>query len=226
VQPTVASGPAGVLTRVGTFQGRGLVHLQAQTSDVVAAGGTVIVPFTTNVPIPTRAGGEIRYSATCAPGSDAVGRATGPEPPPPPPPCRCESLAARISEVDKLLEARTTHISLKLAWTLECSGGAGRCSGLLAVRVPRKFRRTSVANNLSQPCVGPCGRRVSGTRVFSFRSGDPTTRTDSIVLRVRFECAGKTRERIYTMRFRGKTNEAIDLKRSDLDGNLVPDGKD
>jgi hypothetical protein len=46
---------------------------------VVAPGGTATVTFTTNVSIPAGAGGEIRYSSTCAPASDVVGRATGPE---------------------------------------------------------------------------------------------------------------------------------------------------
>ena len=223
VQPTAASGPAGVLTRVGTFQGRGLVHMQGDL--VVAPGAAVTVQFTTNVPISANAGGELRYSSTCAAGSDQISRATGP-PPPAPPPCECESFDARITFVDKYLEEKTTHIRLKLGWTLECSGGAGRCKGRLTVRVPRKFRRASVEDNLSQPCAGACKGRTSGTRAFSFRSGNPTTRSDSIVMRVQFECAGEKRERLYTMRFRGRDNTTIDLKRSDLNGNQVPDAKD
>lgn len=155
VQPTAATGPAGVLTRVGTFQGRGLVHMLAQASDVVAPGGSVTVPFTTNVPIATNAGGELRYSSTCAAGSDVIGRATGPAPPAPPPnpspaKCKCESLAwvpDRVSDAGYATmrgPQRPSSFELRVAgfWTLECTRGSGGCRGSIEVAVPPALQKS------------------------------------------------------------------------------------
>lgn len=148
VQPTSASGPTGVLTRVGTFQGRGLVHMQGSASvPAVPVGGTAVVNFTTNVPIPAGALkwlgarraratapalGEIRYSATCLPNSDVFGEAERQEPPPPQPPplprgkCECQSLEVSTRGIT----IGQSAWSMTMDWVLTCKGNNGlKCQG-------------------------------------------------------------------------------------------------
>jgi hypothetical protein len=225
VQPTGATGPAGVLTRVGAFQGRGLVHMQAQANDVVAPGATVVVEFTTNVPIPPNAGGEIRYSSTCAPGSDVIGRATGPPPPPPPPaprPCVCESIETRLTNVRRA--AFTTGVGFRyiLTWRMRCSAGSGRCSGKLTPVPPRRFRfRTEGGVELD--CGARCGGTATGGPLLYFAAVGEEAMERPIRLPVDIECRRKTR-RVFTIVFR-KTGANVDRARSDLDGNGVLDGR-
>lgn len=192
VQPTAASGPAGVLTRVGTFQGRGLVHMQAQTSDVAAPGATAIVDFTTNVPIAANAGGEIRYSSTCAPGSDQTSRATGPTPPrpprPQPVPCKCHSLTWRLGRVGGASYATIQRprskasFEMRLAglWTLTCTSGGGGCGGSITVVAPPELRqslglRSARAHGRGGPTASPASSTAGATAASAVSGGSPST---------------------------------------------------
>ena len=185
VQPTAATGPAGVLTRVGTFQGLGLVHMQGTPAvPAVPAGATAAADFRTNVAIPANAGGEIRYSATCQPGSDLTGRATGPTPPPPPPKprpprCKCKSLEI----VGGRYRPRTNDdFALDLEWRLTCTpknGGQG-CEGKIEV-VPTKQGKFTAEVRIpadgERVCKGTCKRVTDGPAAvrMSFARRDPIT---------------------------------------------------
>jgi hypothetical protein len=246
VQPVNATGPAGVLTRVGTFQGRGLVHMQGTPAvPAIPAGATVTVTFRTNVAIPANAGGEIRYSATCQPGSDQIGRASGPTPPPPPPPpptpqptpCTCKDLKARIVP-NRLLapQATATGMTLELLveWTLTCTKGTGNCNGRLTLVPSARGKRLGA--RVSAPagavtCQGPCARRTTqaqkyvvtaGPRYASGRLG----RSGERLLRLELQrvCKGKRLNQVFYIAF--TRAGAVDRGLSDLNGNGIDDRKD
>lgn len=256
VQPLSASGPSGVLTRVGVFQGKGLVHMQG--NPVVAPGATVTADFKTNVPIPATAvrsrgapvaravatNAEIRYSATCQPGSDVFGTATlppaqPPPPPPPPPPCECEKLTVTASNYSsKQVETGPTTLKLKLRWIMSCSQGDGECAGLLKLGKPAGSDivfEAPTATDVS--CAGKCdpagatsAAGVVNVRMRSVRTLDFDNRAGkTVVFPVRRFCVragrnvsvGTTRIRLV---FAG--TGFLDKKKSDLNGNGKPDGAD
>jgi hypothetical protein len=250
VQPTSASGPAGVLTRVGTFQGRGLVHMQGNAATpVVAAGGTAAASFTTNVAIPLNAGGEIRYSATCLPGSDIVGQATGPPAPPPPPPpkkqkpCRCVSLDVELA-ANKSASERTRAV-LDQKWTLGCTKGSGHCSGRLITELSSASKRADVDLSVVQDgvgrgragkwfvtCDGRCflsrPREISGAGYIDLRPPRGQRFGPGGITSVTLEVERICRRELTTKRFLIEFNAvgAINERRSDLNGNGVADGKE
>ncbi len=239
VQPISASGPSGVLTRVGVFEGKGLVHMQG--NPVVAAGATVTADFKTNAPIPAGAGGEIRYSATCQPGSDQFGRATGPPPSEPPPaePCECKQLAVTASNYSsKQVETGPTTLKLKLRWILSCSQGDGQCAALFKLGKPAG---SDVVFETPKPtdvgCAGKCdpGGATSASGVVNVKATSVKTLDfdvragNAVVFPIRRFCVrngtnvsvGTTRIRLV---FAG--SGFLDKKRSDLNGNGKPDGAD
>lgn len=248
VQPTSATGPAGVLTRVGTFQGRGLVHMQGDV--VIPPGGTATVDFRTNIPIPVNAGGEIRYSATCQPGSDVVGRATGPPAPTPiPKPCKCKALTARIGksfEFDRRRSKIALRLQFDLDWKLKCTAGTGGCKGTIRVQAlpqrsvpdapgvvphvtPGVVPHLTPKNGLVT-CIGTCGGTTESFKRFAVldtdlglgnRGSSEGTRSWFLVKRA---CAGKAlRPLVLAIAYIERTG-GVSLKDSDLDGDGLADG--
>jgi hypothetical protein len=240
VQPTSASGPPGVLTRVGTFQGKGLVHMQGDL--VVPPGGTVNVDFQTNVAIPANAGGEIRYSATCLAGSDVVGRATGPTPPPPPPPrpepkrCACKQLKARIvpNRLDITRdEAAGATLEVLVSWTMTCTRGAGTCEGTITLAPSARGKRLGA--RVTAPaaggitCTGPCTKTTTRFQKFVVTTGPryglgKRGKTDVLLrLQAKRVCGATRIPQTFDIVF-ARTG-AIDLRRSDLNANGRPDSR-
>jgi hypothetical protein len=250
VQPTGATGPAGVLTRVGTFQGRGLVHMQGTAAvPAIPPGGTVAVDFTTNVPIAANAGGEIRYSPTCVTGSDVVGRATGPAAAPPPPPapapppppapkpkaCVCKDLKTRIVANRSNVTGNATGFTMELLveWRLTCTKGPGGCKGSIQLVPSVSGKRRGIA--VTQPaaavtCNGPCAKTTTrfqkvvvtgGARWANGKRG----RSDRLVrLQVKRTCKGTRVPQTLDVVF--DRQGGFDLRRSDLDGNGIEDRRD
>lgn len=242
VQPTSASGPPGVLTRVGTFQGRGLVHMQGSANTpVIRPGETVTVGFTTNVSIPVNAGGEVRYSDTCLPGSDQVGQASGPPPPQPPPPpkpkaCACKDLRTRIVSNRSSVTRSTAQgfeMELLVEWNLTCTKGTGTCTGEL--RLVPSARGARLGITVSAPaatvaCKGPCTKRTTrfqkyvvsgGARWASGKRG----RTDKLVrLEMKRKCVSTRIPQTFDVVF--DRSGGIDTRQSDLNGNGIADGRD
>jgi hypothetical protein len=247
VQPMSATGPAGVLTRVGSFQGRGLVHMQGTAATpAIPVGGTAIVDFRTNVAIAPNAGGEIRYSDTCQPGSDVIGQASGPPSPPPPPPpppprpkpCTCKDLKARIVPNRFLSPANTTggmELELLLEWTLSCTKGARGCAGNLTLEPSTRGRRlgASVAAPAAGKvrCRGNCAKTTSGFQKFVVRAGPrygAGRRGGSGERLLRLElnrvCKSKRIDQVFLIAF--SRSGAVDRRLSDLNANGIDDGKD
>ena len=246
VVPTGAKGPDGVVTRFGTFQGLGLVHMQSATASsvVIPPGGTVAVDFTTNVPIPPNAGGEIRYSATCVPGSDKHDRATGPTPPPTPPPpppppppkaCVCKDLKTRIVPNRSFVDGNPTGFTMELLveWRLTCTKGAGACQGRIQLVPSVRAKRLGIV--VTQPvaavtCKGPCAKTTTRFQRFHLTGGARFTdgkrgRSDRLVrLQVKRVCKSTRIPQTFDVVF--SRQGGLDLRRSDLDGNGIEDRKD
>jgi hypothetical protein len=236
VQPVSATGPPNVLTRVGTFQGRGLVHMQGTPAvPAIPAGATAVVEFRTNAAIALNAGGEIRYSATCQPGSDQIGRATGPTPPPPPPPppplpprpCACKDLKGRIVP-NRLLTPENTaggmRLELLVEATMTCTRGAGRCSGQLTLVPSTRAKR--LGTSVSAPaggrvtCTGPCARKTARFQKFVVTTGPrygegKRGRTERLLrLELRRVCKSTRLAQVFDIVF--TRSGAVDVRRSDL----------
>ena len=242
VQPTSATGPPGVTTRVGTFQGRGLVHMQGiAAAPVIRPGETVSVDFRTNVPIPVNQGGEIRYSATCLPGSDRIDRASGPPPPPPPPPpkpkkCACKDLKTRIvanrSSVGRS-DAKGFDLELLFEWTLTCTKGAGACTGELTLAPSVRAKRLGIA--VAAPagtvsCKGPCAKTTTRFQKWIVTGGAKWAQgkrgRDPKLLRLELKrvCTSKRIPQVFEIVF--NRNGGIDTRLSDLNGNGIADRRD
>jgi hypothetical protein len=238
VQPTSASGPAGVLTRVGTFQGRGLVHMQGTTATpAIPPGGTATVDFKTNVAIASNAGGEIRYSATCQPGSDQIGRATGPAPPKPKPPlCRCKSLEI----IDGKYRARARDVfAIDFEWRLTCTPKSGRkgCEGKIEVVPPTQGKFKAVVRlpaGGERICEGTC-RRVTDGPAFVRMDFDPRDPVKFLGQTFRFKLklfcmrgaryvAVGTQTASVVFKEGPIQGSPVDPVQSDLNANGIPDG--
>ena len=255
VQPTSATGPAGVLTRVGTFQGKGLVHMQAQTSDIAAPGGTAVADFITNLQIEPNSGGEIRYSSTCQAGSDQIGRATGPTPPTPKPQpkpqrCKCKSLTYEIgrymgSGIYATIQRPRRQLSFEMrlagVWTLTCTRGSGGCRASIEVRVPPALEK-SLALQLrfatskakvtagSVLCEGRCGKRRTEGYAFDVYGGSQLGFgkrgvTTRSLTLHLFTNCGGKRTRREITIVFAKDGR-VDYDGSDFNGNDVPDGRE
>lgn len=244
VQPTSATGPAGVLTRVAPFQGRGLVHMQGTpTTPAIPVGGTAVVDFRTNVAIPANAGGEIRYSDTCQPGSDVVGQATGPAPRPQTQPCECRTLTAALTGARKL-RSKTTRkgiaVEFQLRWTMTCAGGTGRCDGRLSVAPVPSSRALGAKANFDGPggrrrltCTARCRGTAGGSAKLVVTSSHRASgranvgRGDgrSISIEVERFCGRARAALTFDLVFKPVTG-GVDTSLSDLNGNGTRDGRD
>lgn len=241
VQPTSASGPQGVLTRVGTFQGRGLVHMQGNAgAPAVPAGGTVNVDFVTNVPIPVNAGGEIRYSATCQPGSDQIGRATGPpaappKPKPKPPRCQCKDLEI-IDGKHRKARGRT-DFAVDFEWRLTCTPKAGRrgCEGKIEVVPPKRESKIEVLlpENGERICKGTCKKATEGPAFVRLNFGPaPKLRGQTFPVKLKLYCKRGAKyvavgAQTASIVFDDGSRDGVtrfDPVQSDLNANGIPDG--
>ncbi len=169
---------------------------------------------------------------------DCTGTPAAPPPPPPPRPCRCLRLEARIapSSIHFVNPGETggMHMELTVAWTMICSTGRGGCAGRFDLLPPQPAiaLRAKLKPNLGRiNCNGPCGKTLSGTKMFVLTAGrqfggDRRGRVvKSMQLRLHRECQGKkTTDKVFTFVFDPRT-ALVDKKASDLNANGIPDGK-
>jgi hypothetical protein len=202
---------------------------------------SITVEFRTNVPIPVNAGGEIRYSDTCQPGSDQIGQASGPPPPPPPPPptpkpCACKDLKTRIvpnrSSITRS-NAQGFALELLVEWTLGCTKGSGNCTGQLTLVPSTRAKRKGVA--VASPagtvaCEGPCAKTTTRFQRYDVTGGAKWAsgkrgRTERLLrLEMKRRCKSARTDQVFFIAF--TRSGAIDAKLSDLNANGIDDGKD
>jgi hypothetical protein len=252
--PTGATGPAEWTIRVlplpGDAQGRWVVHA-TKPPPGLAPGASLAIQFTTQAPLAPNQPREIRFSSTCVVGSDVVKQSTGPtappRPPPPPPPspkpkpCVCESLEVRLGS--RISSAQ--EVNLDLDWALACTKGDGGCQGKLEVELSTASKRANVRLLVVQEgtgratggkwfvdCEGMCfrsrGRKTAGEALVSLiapaREDFGPRGIGSVTLEVDRFC----KRRLTTKRFRIAFNAEgrVSLRRSDLNGNGVADGRE
>ena len=170
--------------------------------------------------------------------TDCTGTPVAPPPPPPPRPCRCIRFEARIapSSIHFVNPGETggMHMELKVAWTMICTTGQGRCAGRFDLLPPQPALAlgAKLKPNFGRiNCNSPCGRVSHGTKEFVLTAGpkfggDRRGRAvKSMQLRMHRECQGrKTSDRIFTFVFDPRT-ALVDKKKSDLNANGIADGK-
>ena len=252
--PTGATGPAGWTIRAlplpGDAQGRHVVHATKQPPGL-APGASLAIQFTTQARLAPNQPREIRFSSTCVVGSDVVKQSTGPtappRPPPPPPPsprpkpCVCESLEVRLGSRISSAQA----VTLDLDWVLGCTNGDGGCQGKLEVELSTASKRANVRLLVVQEgtgratggkwlvdCEGKCfrarPRKVSGGASVSLDAPEREVFGPRGIGSVTLEVDRLCKRRLTTKRFLVAFNAGgrVSLRRSDLNGNGVADGKE
>lgn len=160
----------------------------------------------------------------------------------PPEPCECDSLDVRLHTEP----AGRTELTLGFDWTLECTGGEGACEGNLSVSGDRAARTAGVkadvvgsdkmtversGNEIHVTCRGDCkGPTTSGPRgaylILKAPTGNAFGNDDigSVTVVVERTCRRKLAPKIFRIAF-GELG-LVSLRRSDLNGNGVPDGQE
>jgi len=249
--PTGASGPAEWTIRAlplpGDAQGRWVVHATKQPPGL-APGASLAIQFTTQARLAPNQPREIRFSPTCVVGSDVVKQSSGPTPPPPPPPpppkpkpCVCESLDVRLGSRISSAQA----VNLDLDWVLGCTKGDGGCQGKLEVELSTASKRAKVRLLVVQDgtgratggvwrvdCEGKCfrarPRKISGGAQVSLDAPEREVFGPRGIGSVTLEVDRLCQRRLTTKRFLVAFNAGgkVSLRRSDLNGNGVADGKE
>jgi hypothetical protein len=253
--PTAATGPAEWLIRVlplpGDPQGRWVVHATKQPPGL-APGASLAIQFTTQARLATNQAREIRFSSTCVVGSDVVKQSSGPIPPPPPPPrpppppprpkpCACESLDVQLDWTI----ASEQEAAFALDWVLGCTKGDGGCAGKLEVELTTASKRENVRLRVTHAgtaqatgatwlvdCRGKCfrarPRTTAGTGSVRLSTPGREVFGPRGIASVTLEVDRTCKRRLTTKRFRVAFNAGggISLRRSDLNGNGVPDGNE
>jgi hypothetical protein len=246
--PTGATGPAGwtirVLTLPGDAQGRWVVHA-TKPPPGLAPRASLAIRFTTQASLAPNQPREIRFSSTCVVGSDVVKRSTGPTPPPPPPPpkpCRCVSLNV---ELGRIREQAAQRVVVDLEWALACTKGKGRCTGQLITELSPASKRADVGLSVIQDgsgratggrwlvtCEGRCflsrGREITDAAFVDLRA-PPAAEfgprgIESVMLEVDRVCTRELTTRRFLVAF--NAGGKVSLRRSDLNGNGVADGRE
>ncbi len=251
---TGATGPAGWTIRAlplpGDAQGRWVVHATKQPPGL-APGASLAIQFTTQARLAPNRPREIRFSSTCVVGSDVVKQSSGPPSPPPPPPppppsprpkpCVCESLDVRLGS--RISSAQEVHLDLD--WVLGCTKGDGGCQGKLEVELSTASKRAKVRLLVVQQgtgratggkwlvdCEGKCfrsrPRKVSGGASVSLDAPKGEVFGPQGIGSVTLEVDRLCKRRLTTKRFLVAFNAGgkVSLRRSDLNGNGVADGKE
>jgi hypothetical protein len=237
-------GPSPTGWQVGT-QGQVLF---GQSEDGIVIDGKQAFTFSTTVPYPPNAGGKLSVSADCQ--ADAQGTVTGPTvPPATEKPCACKSLKWAIGRIGEfglhatpIKERSQSGMTLRLAskWIMTCTRGTGGCKGALTVTIPpgqqrslglrfgdgpKAFRGQTTAVVI---CKSKTCETATDTFAFDLLGGPRLgfgkrgVDTDSVTLVVSAACGKKRERKQLTIVF--GANGRADFRRSDFNGNDVPDG--
>lgn len=224
-------------------------HVGASSTQGLASPSNTSFRFTAAQGYPQNGGGELHVSADGK--QDVVVGATGPTsaPPPPkpkPPPCKCKTINVDFEHRSKpeIVDSTAGRLSIDLwlHWDMECTTGAGRCTGRvvasptvqdknsgLRIKRLKGTNRTGVIK-----CDGPCSEPIHGGIVHfrmvggsNFGAAKLGKSVRLITLEVDRFCtrdlAPKTFDFVFGL-YGGKPE--IDYKKSDLNGNGIADGKE
>ena len=226
VEVTSADGP-GFTQRIGT---RGFAAQEFS----IPPGGVAYWTFTTAAPYPENAGGTLKVSPNCEPGSDVDATVTGPthdpfvSPTPTPTedpnaPCRCKRFAVRAVRPELDRSSDGVFLGFAMSWGLVCSVGTGGCRATFDIEPPEGF-------DMRQPdktpiaCRGRCDGSETGRTAVSLRAPARRARAPvTYVVRIRRTCQGRKLQTL-KLRLRFDDDGRLSRKRSDLDGDGHRDG--
>lgn len=162
-----------------------------------------------------------------------------PIPTPPPSACNCTNLTVVGTKYSSSqVNSGKAQLKLSLNWTLSCSGAAGRpCSGRFEILAPAgsDIRLDAPANgkvSCKGRCIGPPSTARGTAKLRATSAGDlyfDERAGKSFAFRLRLYCTRNGREALVgAKRLTFSFNRAgfLDRRKSDLNGDGVPDGKD
>jgi streptogramin lyase len=153
-------------------------------------------------------------------------------------PCECESLDLTLG----LQKSSPQDALLDFNWSLECTGGAGKCDGTFVVSLDkaavtagvehgfgrRDLEIRRLGNGIRATCTGDCtSPREGRSSLFlnlPFLRGEFGTKVRTMTVAVERTCRRVLAPKIFEIVFR--RDGELDRKRSDLNGNGVPDGRE
>jgi hypothetical protein len=209
------------------------------TSDVLcvlitpfAPGQSVTVFISTDGPYPDNGGGQVWWSSNGPPGPFAgPGVLAGPSPPARL--CACKKIDTRVTRT-ALNFTDELRWHFQLVWTMKCTGGPGRCAGLIRI-VPPAGLKITLPKNVVISCKGTCAKKASKRLFVGGTSSAPrglyrkNRKGKTFEFRFLKFClvGGATvpkgaGEMTVVYDNRGFT----DQKRSDFNGNGIPDGRE
>jgi streptogramin lyase len=156
-------------------------------------------------------------------------------PKPEPDDCECKELTVAVNTAqDLVVDAGREGLRLQflLGWKLKCSGGEGNCTGrlLLSPATGDRAEGLRIDGDTAVSCKARCAETLiayhkvvldGGARFGTQRLGKSVR---VISLEIDRVCAGTTKTTVVDFAFGG--DGKLDLKRSDLNGNGVADGKE
>lgn len=166
---------------------------------------------------------------------------TPPKPVPKPPPsaCNCTNLSVVGTKYSSSqVNSGKAQLKLNLNWTLSCSGAAGRpCTGRFEVLAPAgsDIQLVMPANgkvSCKGRCIGPPSTSRGTAKLRATSASDlyfDRRAGKSFVFRLRLYCTRNGKEVLVgakRMTFAFNGAGFLDKRKSDLNGNGVPDGKD
>lgn len=172
-----------------------------------------------------------------------------------PAPCKCAEVTAYVNKVATSTKALGTRLSFNVNWSITCTAGSGPgCKGIVEVHPPPNARfvqqdsKTAPQNSPGIPatvtCGGPCGPGtatgksrltwVATGRGRTSNVADPRytrkgRRNTTIKIKLEFACVtatGRANGRLVTIKLHFNAKGNVDYKKSDLNGDGRPDGKE
>lgn len=148
-----------------------------------------------------------------------------------PKPCQCAKLHAVASGVasGQLTHPNgPVHVGMTITWDMTCTAGKGHCKGKIKVLPPAGSDVKITQPTKTVTCSVPCESSNSGSFRLKATSADDLDFDNragkSYAFRLRLSCAGGSSVEKITLAF-GRRG-FLDRKKSDLNGNGIPDGKE
>jgi hypothetical protein len=146
-------------------------------------------------------------------------------------PCKCRKLSIAASGVSS---GQRTHpngpvlVGMTITWRLTCTAGKGRCRGTVTALPPAGSDVKITQPGGAVACTAPCGTSSTGSfRLKATSANDldfDNRANESYGFRFQISCSGRTRTKTVTLAFGPRG--FLDRKRSDLNANGIPDGKE
>jgi hypothetical protein len=146
-------------------------------------------------------------------------------------PCTCKKLtifASGVSSGQRTNPKGPVLAGMTVNWQLTCTAGKGRCKGTIVALPPAGSDVKIIQPAGPVTCTAPCGKSTRGSfrlKASSANDLDFDNRAGkSFGFRFRVTCGTKTSVKTVTLAFGPRG--FLDRKKSDLNANGIPDGKE